>query len=287
MACHSDQGCALPEERRLAVTAVDSCVECHMPRKAASDLPHTSMVDHRILRTPRSDRHGEPKPAKAGNSPFLMEDELESLTAFEGSDQKIPPREAARARGLAYARALESNPSRLLAAFAEPLLNPYGTEPMPDEAVFEALADDIDVLLALATVLRVTERLDQAILYWRRVLDLAPRNEVALFQLAEHYHNIDDYVEARIFIERLLEVRPDLADVQGRYAHVLSQFEEWSQAIAAAERGLALDPAQTRLRTWLVKVYERKGDHQLAEPHKRKLKRLQAIQPAAKPRGND
>jgi predicted CXXCH cytochrome family protein len=43
-------GCALPRADRLRRAAEDSCIACHMPRHGASDIPHTAVTDHRILR---------------------------------------------------------------------------------------------------------------------------------------------------------------------------------------------------------------------------------------------
>ncbi len=48
--CHANQGCSAPIEKRQEKD--DSCIACHMPQSASSNIPHTSLTDHRILRDP-------------------------------------------------------------------------------------------------------------------------------------------------------------------------------------------------------------------------------------------
>src|SRR5262249_49314 len=47
---HKEESCRLPLPDRQT-EADDSCIHCHMPRRAAHDLPHTAVTDHRILRS--------------------------------------------------------------------------------------------------------------------------------------------------------------------------------------------------------------------------------------------
>ena len=70
-------------------------------------------------------------------------------------------------------------------------------------------------------------------------------------RLATHLHDSDAYVDARGYLEELLALRPDVADLHARYAHILSQFEEWPQAFESAELSLKLDPTSLKMRNWL------------------------------------
>src|SRR5216684_235545 len=73
MKCHQDKGCSLPAPQRLKQQPDDSCVACHMPRFQSSDIAHTAVTDHRILRTPSKDEPG-PKPVKGlqpGENPLV------------------------------------------------------------------------------------------------------------------------------------------------------------------------------------------------------------------------
>jgi predicted CXXCH cytochrome family protein len=62
--CHDEgqgqRGCSVPLPQRRRVSPGESCIVCHMPRYASSDIAHTASTDHRIVRRPRDDR---PDPA--------------------------------------------------------------------------------------------------------------------------------------------------------------------------------------------------------------------------------
>ena len=274
--CHTDQGCSLPLAERELPPASDSCIHCHMPRAKALDVPHTSATDHRLPRKP-AELH-EPAPAAPlSDDEQAVAAEVIQWKVFNHAEQQLPAREANRSRGLAYAGKAMAQNSPLLAYHAEPLLTPTEMKSANSlAALVEAIGDDVEVLNALAAVYQLTDRLDQAVSLWKRVLEMSPGNEAALYRLAVHYHDGNDYVSARGYLEQLLEVRPQLADLHGRYAHVLSQFEEWPQAIEAAERGLELDPSLSQLREWLIQVYEKSDRANQAEPHRAILARIKA-----------
>jgi hypothetical protein len=48
--CHSERGCSLPHETRLARSPKDDCTACHMPRSPAADIAHTTQTLHTIPR---------------------------------------------------------------------------------------------------------------------------------------------------------------------------------------------------------------------------------------------
>src|SRR5690349_19959663 len=50
LACHADRGCSLPRDDRLARAPDDSCVRCHMPRRAVADIAHVASTLHSIPR---------------------------------------------------------------------------------------------------------------------------------------------------------------------------------------------------------------------------------------------
>src|SRR5262249_41253536 len=40
--CHMSKGCTVPEVGRRKTSKEDSCIDCHMPRFATSDIPHVA-----------------------------------------------------------------------------------------------------------------------------------------------------------------------------------------------------------------------------------------------------
>ena len=49
--CHTDKSCTLALPKRLAQQPADDCAACHMPKRPALTVSHSSLTDHRILRT--------------------------------------------------------------------------------------------------------------------------------------------------------------------------------------------------------------------------------------------
>src|SRR5262249_14895727 len=47
------RGCSLPVGERRRTSPQDSCIDCHMPPYASSDIAHTASTDHRIVRRAR------------------------------------------------------------------------------------------------------------------------------------------------------------------------------------------------------------------------------------------
>jgi hypothetical protein len=58
--CHTEKSCTLDLQKRLAQQPGDACSTCHMQRQPALTVSHSTLTDHRILRTP-----GEPYPNSA------------------------------------------------------------------------------------------------------------------------------------------------------------------------------------------------------------------------------
>ncbi len=58
--CHTEKSCTLDLQKRLAQRPADACSTCHMQRQPALTVSHSTLTDHRILRTP-----GEPYPDSA------------------------------------------------------------------------------------------------------------------------------------------------------------------------------------------------------------------------------
>ena len=98
--CHSDKGCSLPEPVRREKSKEDSCILCHMPRFASSDIPHTAVTDHRIIRRPdQSVRSTEAKKLTRGPADGLP------LVSFYRGRPELPDIEDDRSRTIAAVRA--------------------------------------------------------------------------------------------------------------------------------------------------------------------------------------
>jgi len=58
-------------EQRESRQRDDSCIACHMPRSGSSDIVHTAVTDHRILRKPETEGASRPpSPLPPGEAPM-------------------------------------------------------------------------------------------------------------------------------------------------------------------------------------------------------------------------
>ncbi len=117
--CHHDRGCSLPESARR--DKQDSCFACHMTKRE-SNINHTAISDHRILRQPDHSRPAGDWP-RPGQMPLVhfhrhllagkdVEVERDRAIALVGVANSHPKREVSRALTALALPALESALSR-------------------------------------------------------------------------------------------------------------------------------------------------------------------------------
>lgn len=82
--CHTEKSCTLDLQKRMAQQPADACSTCHMQRQPALTVSHSTLTDHRILRTP-----GEPYPESAFKA--SPDTGFIHVNAVPGKDSKIPP----------------------------------------------------------------------------------------------------------------------------------------------------------------------------------------------------
>lgn len=51
LTCHTTSNCRAPQAQRQASVPADNCIQCHMPKQPTENIGHSSVTDHRILRT--------------------------------------------------------------------------------------------------------------------------------------------------------------------------------------------------------------------------------------------
>uniref|UniRef100_A0A7C4LRL1 Cytochrome c-552/4 domain-containing protein n=1 Tax=Schlesneria paludicola TaxID=360056 RepID=A0A7C4LRL1_9PLAN len=250
--CH-EQGtpCAEPIERRLTVAAGDSCIDCHMPRIDANDVPHTSQTDHRILRS-----YGESAETKGPTSHA-------ELSVF-GDTSRVPSEELERAWGIVLARHAEQNRSREHAQAAIGKLQKWFAAAPEDGAVAEALG------LAYLHNLETSAALDT----WKKALEHHPANEDLLRRLVFLYHDLDMSAEGIEYAQRLVAVNPWQHEHLARYAHMLGKLGRFDEAIPIALQALDINPLAASIHGWLADAYALKGDVENSRKHRQQFQKL-------------
>ena len=82
--CHTEKSCTLDLQKRLAQQPADTCSTCHMQRQPALTVSHSTLTDHRILRTP-----GEAYPDAAFKA--APDTGFIHVNAVPGENSRIPP----------------------------------------------------------------------------------------------------------------------------------------------------------------------------------------------------
>ncbi|MBW3599210.1 MAG: hypothetical protein KY475_18310, partial [Planctomycetes bacterium] len=278
--CHKDEACAIDVVTRRQAPANNSCVYCHMPSEATRDVPHTALTDHRIL------RHGFDPAEKAGalaspgESDRLAEQAAEWIV-FDQAEERLPPAEVHRAKGIALmAKAWERKDRPLAARALDHLLNAVspGTGPLSDRL---AEVEDAFLLRELGVGYMLLHDSAAAELCWRRLLEVDPHHESALMGLAQAAEERADLDEFRKYVERLSALRPESDEVLALRMKLRHYSGDLKGAATEAERALEVNPTLTELRQWLVELYRHLGREASAKRHQSLLKKLSAAQDGA------
>lgn len=237
LTCHNDHDCGLEESERRLRQADDSCIACHMPKLEASDVPHTTQTDHRILRLPQT-------LSSAGDQ------QVEVPELFDDAEKRLPGVVVAKARGMWLAERAERFGNRNFAEQASQIL----------KEVMTLQPNDVEVLEALGTCTAINGHTEESLKYCNRVLAKDPHRERTLLTAATVHLNQGKIEMGRRLLEEYLEVQPNDAAAWGRYSGLLSQLDELHEAIDAGRKSTDLDPSNPRTWSHLAELYMRIGD---------------------------
>ena len=258
--CHEAFDCGLPEETRLKKEPGDSCIACHMPRAATSDIVHTASSDHRIPR-----KAGEEPGGRPGNDsrpgPALVD-------FFRGTPD-LGDKEVARDLGVAIYQ-LTLNGYRLTGPdgeFALGLLN---------DALRDC-RDDLDAWEAKGKILHTLRRPASAIDAFEALTKRAPRHESAIVALGVIHRDLGHKDEALAYWRRAVEVNPWVAEYRKNLVANLAERGDLADARPHCRKWLELDPSSVEGRQiWIRCLLE---DGKAAEARAEFVK-IRALRPA-------
>lgn len=251
--CHAERGCSLPAEQQTAPPANNSCIHCHMPRLSAHDIAHASQTDHRILR-------------QIETGDVDVAPEAREVVLFDGEHSTLPEWEIERALVLATVHRLTE------ASYASQKEADQAEQTLRD--IIEIAPDDFASLSALGTVLELRQNTAGARDAWQRALALKPANERMLDFLVTACQKSGDDQAALEYLDRFMELNPWRARDYVRRAVSLSQLGRTTEAVAAAERALELDPTDRTARRWIINAAQTMGDLPTARRHAEILRRM-------------
>lgn len=261
MNCHEEKPCKVPVADRIMQNKQDSCIACHM-KPTGSDVPHTMITDHRVLRRPDAS-------VNTSTDDWLRSGEV-PLVHFHRKLVEQPDPEIDRDLGIALMRLADSQPSaavvRSLAERALPLL----------ETALNRQPDDWDACEAKGNALWFLGQLIDANLEYERVLLKEPERETTLYLAARLNLSLRRPDHARELARRAIQVNPWRWEFHQTLAKADMQRQAWSDAISACQEVLKLNAVELETRHLLVMCYLRQGERTRA---KEEFDALMALKP--------
>ena len=257
LSCH-DQSTSCTETLTRRKAKQDSCVACHMPSKSSSNVAHTSITNHQIVKNPVAEAAHHPS-ISPGELPVYLfhRDQEDSMRSTQDRDQAI---------GLINVVA-QRMPSELRLARLTKLRL---------ETSLTRFPHDLDGRDALAISEWMLGEKDAAFGNLQQVLVQSPRRERTL-RLAARYanllHRFDEELDLR---KQLFEVNPKQFEDQFHFAQALYETKQVEQALAMAQRSLQLNPAQPEVRKLIIRCHLDLGQKDLARAA---LAKYQAFRP--------
>jgi Flp pilus assembly protein TadD len=257
--CHEGKrpGCSVPSAVRRKTSPDDSCIQCHMPPYATSDIVHTASTDHRIPRRPI--RLDEPS---AADKP----QQGEPFSAALFHQDRVNTETADRRRDLGMA---------LAALSTQDGLPREGTAALLDEAV-RKFPDDAAAWSEKGEIALLLKRPQEALKAYEACLALAPERETALQGAARMAQELGRADAALGYWRRAVAVDPWAPSLRGGYANLLAFRQEWAEAEIQARHWVELAPDDNDARKLWIRCLLKTGDRATAE---KELKTLKALQP--------
>jgi len=258
--CHKDKLCSLPEPERREIQ--DNCIACHMT-KSGSDIKHTAVSDHRILRRPDGS-------SSKGRWPILGQMPLVNFHRDLVADSDP---EVKRDRAIALVALANEFPvkefSRSLDAIALPDL----------ESALKRDRSDLPALEAKGNALWETGFEEKALEAFEKVLELAPDREQSLFQAARLNLRLKRIETAHMQAEQLIAMSPWRWRYHLLLGQVGAQGGDWTVAQRAASKALELNPAELTVRQFLILCHLRLGERAQAQKEFDTLLAMNPTQP--------
>jgi hypothetical protein len=245
LTCHQPPGatgCSAPAPAREA--KADSCVACHMPKAASSNITHASVTNHRIVRTPTP-------PAVARPLPF----DTVPLVRFRPGGS-LPAEELERDLGIALARFARLVPSNDVAARGDPRGAAVGR-------LKESLArwpGDAEAWAALSAARSERGEAAEKLKAAKNAFRLAPQDESAVTTLSEVATVAGEFDLALEMAEQGVAMSPRSADPLITRGFIRLKQGEWAGAEADCLAALNLHPLHAEAHLYLAICRHQQGD---------------------------
>jgi Tfp pilus assembly protein PilF len=257
--CHKDRGCTVPEDARRRESKSDSCIQCHMPRYGASDIPHTASTDHRIVRRPDPPLASEP-PMGGRDGPELP------LASFYTTDRNQEDPETKRDLAIGLSVLLQRGKA---------VAPRYGRKTiLMLESALENDPNDFDAWEAKARALRVMNRQAAALDAYESMLAINPKSEKGLAGAAELSRELGKIDLTLGYWRHAVDVNPWNPAYRQNLVELLVHKQEWDELKPHCQVLVRLAPTNVAARKHWVACLLRDGKHAEAKAEFEKIERL-------------
>jgi predicted CXXCH cytochrome family protein len=224
--CHDgavgQRACSAPLAQRLQTNPQDSCITCHMPRYAHSDIAHAASTDHRIERRP------------GNNLPDAIHLEAAEFVDFYGDSYPAGDPQAERTLGMGLVKLISTGLLRPERRGEQALLL-LESAIANDPADVELRESKVQLLLLLG---RHSEALTEA----SPLLEARPRDWRLLAWAATAAQAEGQTDSAIDYWRRTVEINPFMPEYQANLIDLLMRTGKQDEAKARCAKLLQLDP---------------------------------------------
>lgn len=235
LSCHATGNCREPLAQRQATLPPDNCISCHMPKQPTENIGHSSVTDHRILRTP-------------SEVPTALQSSASSRSAELIYDTKpsAPEETQLSSRNLALAYA------QIAARYPE--LSGKGLV-LLEQAAAE-LPTDAEIQASYGLVLRVArpkdeERAAQAL---QKAIDDGSKSAEVRTELARVRMRQGQVTAAMDLYKEAIQMDPYFTPAYLDLAQVYSMLKEPKSALEILDGVLKVDPGNDAVRQERLKM---------------------------------
>jgi Tfp pilus assembly protein PilF len=234
LTCHATDSCRAPQSQRQATSPADNCILCHMPKQPTENIGHSSITDHRILRT-----QSEIPAALQGNASPPPTDLI-----YDTRASKDPTQTDLRSLALAYAQVAGHFPE----------LGEKGLSLLEQAA--GAMPTDAEVQAAYGSVLRVArpreeQRATQAL---QKAIDNGSKSAEVRTQLARLRMQQGQVTAAMELYKQSIEIDPYFTPAYLDLAQIYLTLKDRKNGLEILDGVLKIDPGNDAARRERLKV---------------------------------
>jgi Tfp pilus assembly protein PilF len=260
LACHKDRGCSVPEVERRRDNKDDSCIDCHMPRYASSDIVHNASTNHHIVRRLEESAHPD-EWGRWTHGPGLP------IIPFYPDQRASDDADVNRDTGMALVKHLGKG------AEDEDRLAPQAVAML--ESALRNDPEDLDAWEAKGQALMLMKYQSAALATFETALAKAPDRELSLSSAAALCQELNQLEPAIDYWRRAVKANPWVAPYRQNLSILLAHKQAWNDLRPHCQAWVRLAPADIAARKLWVTCLLREGKPKEAKEEFEKIERMQ------------